>query len=186
MDPRLLDHYNSELRFLRESGLEFSRAYPRIAARLGMDSLEVADPYVERMIEAFAFLAARVQLKLESRHAQFTEHLLDVVYPGFLNPVPSCAIAEFNPDLTNGALQAGVTIPRGSRLRTPLGKGERTACVFTTAHAVTLWPLSVSEVKYLSGSGSLTGAGIAVGSQVRAAIRLKLQAPPGVNISKLP
>ena len=60
MDPRLLDYYNSELRFLRESGVEFARAYPRIAARLGMDSLEVADPYVERLIEAFAFLAEHI------------------------------------------------------------------------------------------------------------------------------
>ena len=186
MDPRLLDYYNSELRFLRESGVEFARAYPRIAARLGMDSLEVADPYVERLIEAFAFLAARVQLKLDARHPQFTEHLLGVVYPGFLNPVPACGIAEFLPDLKEGSLQAGVTIPRGSILRTPLGKGERTASVFTSAHSVTLWPFAVTEAKYLSGSGSLTGAGIAVGGQVRAAIRLRLQAAPGVKINQLP
>jgi type VI secretion system protein ImpG len=185
MDPRLLDYYNSELRYLRESGVEFARAYPRIAARLGMDSLEVADPYVERLIEAFAFLAARVQLKLDARHPQFTEHLLGVVYPGFLNPVPACGVAEFLPDLKEGSLQAGVTIPRGSILRTPLGKGEPTASVFTTAHAVTLWPLTVTDAKYLSGSGSLTGAGMA-GGQVRAAIRLRLQAAPGVKINQLP
>jgi type VI secretion system protein ImpG len=186
MDPRLLDYYNSELRFLRESGVEFARAYPRIAARLGMDSLEVADPYVERLIEAFAFLAARVQLKLDARHPQFTEHLLGVVYPGFLNPVPACGVAEFLPELKDGSLQAGVTIPRGALLRTPLGKGEHTASVFTSAHAVTLWPLAVTEAKYLSGSGSLTGAGIPVGGQVRAAIRLRLQAAPGVKINQLP
>ena len=186
MDPRLLEYYNAELRFLRESGAEFASAYPRIAARLGMDSLEVADPYVERLIESFAFLAARIQLKLDARHPQFTEHLLEAVYPGFLNPVPACAIAEFVPDLKDGALQAGVTIPRESILRTPLGKGERTACEFTTAHAVTLWPLEVTEAKYLSGSGALTGIGIPVSAQVRAAIRLRLQAPPGVKIAKLP
>ena len=86
MDPRLLEYYNTELRFLRESGAEFANAYPRIAARLGMDSLEVADPYVERLIESFAFLAARIQLKLDARHPQFTQHLLEMVYPGFLTP----------------------------------------------------------------------------------------------------
>jgi type VI secretion system protein ImpG len=186
MDPRLLGYYNSELRFLRESGVEFARAYPRIAARLGMDSLEVADPYVERLIEAFAFLAARVQLKLDARHPQFTEHLLGVVYPGFLNPVPACGVSEFLPDIKDGSLQAGVTIPRGSLLSTLLGKGERTASVFTTAHAVTLWPLAITEAKYMSGSGSLTGSGIAVGGQVRAAIRLRLRSAPGVKINRLP
>ena len=149
MDPKLLDYYNSELRFLRESGVEFARAYPRIAARLGMESLEVADPYVERLIEAFAFLAARVQLKLDARHPQFTEHLLGVVHPSFLNPVPACGVAEFLPDLKEASLQAGALIPRGSILRTLLAKGERTASVFTSAHAVTLWPLAVSEASSL-------------------------------------
>jgi type VI secretion system protein ImpG len=186
MDPRLLEYYNAELRFLREAGAEFARAYPRIAARLGMDALEVADPYVERLIESFAFLAARTQLKLDARHPQFTAHLLEVVHPGFLNPVPSCAIAEFVPDLRDGALQAGVSIPRGSLLRALPGKTERTACEFTTAHALTLWPLEVAEAKYLSGSGSLTGSGITVSPQVRAAIRLRLRAPQGVELSVLP
>ncbi len=186
MDPRLLEYYNTELRFLRESGAEFASAYPRIAARLGMDALDVADPYVERLIESFAFLAARIQLKLDARHPQFTQHLLEVVHPSFLNPVPACAIAEFLPELGDGALQAGVRIPAGSVLNTPLAKGERTACQFTTGHEVTLWPLEITEAKYLSGAGSLTGAGITVGSQVRAAIRLRLRAAPGVNVSQLP
>jgi type VI secretion system protein ImpG len=186
MDPRLLEYYNTELRFLRESGAEFASAYPRIAARLGMDSLEVADPYVERLIESFAFLAARTQLKLDARHAQFTQHLLELVHPGFLNPVPACAIAEFLPNLKDGALKSGVAIPRGSLLNSPLGRGEQTACTFTTAHAVRLWPLTVTEAKYLSGSGSLSGAGIPVSSQVRAAIRLRLQSAPGAMFAELP
>ncbi len=68
MDPRLLEYYNRELQFMREMGAEFARAYPRVAARLGIDGLECADPYVERLLEGFAFLAARVQLKLDARH----------------------------------------------------------------------------------------------------------------------
>ena len=62
MDTRLLEYYNQELQYIREMGAEFAEAYPRIAARLGMDGIECADPYVERLIESFAFLAARVQL----------------------------------------------------------------------------------------------------------------------------
>ena len=84
MDPRLLEYYNRELQFMREMGAEFAEAYPRIAARLGMDGIECADPYVERLIESFAFLAARVQLKLDARHPDFTQHLLEMVYPHFL------------------------------------------------------------------------------------------------------
>jgi type VI secretion system protein ImpG len=186
MDPRLLDYYNRELQFVREMGSEFAQAYPRIAARLGIEGLECADPYVERLLEGFAFLAARIQLKLDARHPDFTHHLLEMVYPHFLCPVPSCAIVELSPDLKEGAQLAGQRIPRGASLRTPLGKGDRTSCEFQTAHDVALWPLTVIEGKYLSGSGALTTQGISTDGRARAAIRLRLKAAPGVSISTLP
>jgi type VI secretion system protein ImpG len=186
MDPRLLDYYNRELQFMREMGAEFAQAYPRIAARLGLEGLECSDPYVERLLEGFAFLAARIQLKLDARHPDFTQHLLEMVYPHFLCPVPSCAIVEFVPDMKEGAQLAGQRIARGVSLRTPLGKGDRTSCAFRTAHDVTLWPLSVIEAKYLSGSGALTTQGIATDGRARAAVRLRLKTPPGVSLRSLP
>ena len=185
MDPRLLDYYNRELQFVQEMGAEFAAAYPRIAARLGLEGLECADPYVERLLEGFAFLAARIQLKLDARHPDFTQHLLEMVYPHFLAPVPSCTVVEFAPDLKEGAQLAGLTIPRGAILRTPLGKGDRTACEFRTGHPVTLWPLTVIEAKYLSGTGALAVQGIPVDGRARASIRLRLKAAPGVSINTL-
>jgi type VI secretion system protein ImpG len=185
MDPRLLEYYNRELQFIQEMGAEFAEAYPRIAARLGLEGLECADPYVERLLEGFAFLAARIQLKLDARHPDFTQHLLEMIYPHFLAPVPSCTVVEFAPDLKEGAQLAGVTIPRGAVLRTPLGKGDRTACEFRTGHAVTLWPLTVVEAKYLAGTGALAMQGIAVDARARAGIRLRLKATPGVSIDTL-
>src|SRR5579863_3256520 len=175
MDPRLLEYYNRELQFMRESGAEFARLYPRVAARLGLDELECADPYVERLLEGFAFLAARVQLKLDARHPQFTQQLMELVYPGFLAPVPAAAVVEIVPDLQEGSLKEGVLIARGSSLKTPLGKGERTSCEFRTAQDVTLWPLTMVEAKYLSGGGALTAQGIAADSRVRAALRLRFR-----------
>ena len=62
MDTRLLDRYNEELRFLRDMVPECAREFPGIARRLGMEKPEIDDPYVERLLEGFAFLAARVQL----------------------------------------------------------------------------------------------------------------------------
>uniref|UniRef100_UPI0025D4CC7F type VI secretion system baseplate subunit TssF n=1 Tax=uncultured Thiodictyon sp. TaxID=1846217 RepID=UPI0025D4CC7F len=66
MDPRFLEYYNRELRFMREMGGELAAEFPKIAARLGLESFECADPYVERLLEGFAFLAARVQLKIDA------------------------------------------------------------------------------------------------------------------------
>lgn len=185
MDPRILEYYNRELQFVQEMGAEFAEAYPRIAARLGLERLECADPYVERLLEAFAFLAARIQLKLDARHPDFTQHLLEMIYPHFLAPVPSCAVVEFVPDLKEGAQLAGQVIQRGAILRTPLGKGDRTACEFRTGQAVALWPLSVIEAKYLAGTGTLAVQGIPIDGGARAAIRLRLKAAPGVTIDTL-
>jgi type VI secretion system protein ImpG len=186
MDHKLLEYYNRELQFAREMGGEFAQAYPRIAARLGLEGLECADPYVERLLEGFALLAARVQLKLDARHPDFTQHLLELVYPHYLCPVPSCAIVEIVPDVKEGSLNNGHTLERGTSLRTPLGKGDRTSCEFRTAHDVTLWPVSVSDAKYLSGSGALSAQGITTDGRARTALRLRLKSAPGVALKSLP
>jgi type VI secretion system protein ImpG len=185
MHPRLLEFYNQELQFVREMGAEFAQVYPRIAARLGIEGLQCADPYVERLLESFAFLAARVQLKLDARHPDFTQHLLELVYPHVLCPIPSCAIVEITPDLGAGLPPTGHTIPRGASLRAPLGKGDRTACEFRTAHEVTLWPLQVAEARYLVGSSVLASQGVSSTRPVRGAIRLRLKTAPGVELKSL-
>jgi type VI secretion system protein ImpG len=186
MDPRLLEYYNRELQFVREMGAEFAASYPRIASRLGMDGLECADPYVERLLEGFAFLTARVQLKLDARHPDFTQHLTEMVYPHFLSPTPSCAVVELAPDMKEGGVHTGHLVKRDTSLRSPLVKGERTSCEFRTAHDVTLWPLTVVEAKYLSGSGALSTQGIATDGRARTAIRLRLKSAAGLNIRTLP
>jgi type VI secretion system protein ImpG len=186
MDPSILEYYNRELQFMRDMGAEFAQAYPRIAARLGLEGLECADPYVERLLEGFAFLAARVQLKLDARHPEFTQHLLEMVYPQFLTPIPSCAVVEFAPDMKEGEQLCGQVIRRGACLRTPLSKGDRTSCEFRTAHDVALWPVTVSEARYFAGSGVLATQGVPTDGRARAAIRLRLKAAPGVSFDALP
>src|SRR5436190_21923123 len=117
MDPRLLQYYNLELQHLHEMGAEFAQQFPKIAARLGMNGLEVTDPYVERLLEGFGFLAARIQLKLDAEFPRFTQRLLEIVYPNFLAPIPAMVIAQFEPKPDNPNLVRGSTIPRGSLMR---------------------------------------------------------------------
>ena len=50
MDQRLLAYYNRELQYVRQLGGEFAKQFPKIAGRLGLDSFECADPYVERLL----------------------------------------------------------------------------------------------------------------------------------------
>src|SRR6202047_331848 len=143
MDRRLLTHYNRELAHLRETAAEVAREFPKIAGRLALDreAKEVCpDPYVERLLEGFAFLAARVQLKLDAEFPRLTQSLLETVYPQYLCPIPSMAIVRFEPDY-QATPPDGYSIPRGTVLRSNLQPGERTACEYRTAQDVQLWPL---------------------------------------------
>src|SRR5215472_12986560 len=113
MQRRLLTHYNKELAHLRETAAEFAREKPKIAGRLALDSeaKEVCpDPYVERLLEGFAFLAARVHLKLDAEFPRFTQGLLETIYPDYLCPLPSMAIVKFDPEEQESALAAGFVI----------------------------------------------------------------------------
>ncbi|MCB2136397.1 MAG: type VI secretion system baseplate subunit TssF [Rhodobacteraceae bacterium] len=186
MDTRLLRHYESELTYLREMGAEFAEAFPKIAARLGMDGVEVLDPYVERLLEGAAFLSARVQLELDLQYPAFTSHLLEVIYPHYLSPTPSMMIAALVPDAGNPALAEGFVIPRHSVLRSSLPEGQQTACQFRTAHDLTLWPVEIAEAEYLDGRGALVAAGVAVDADARAGIRLRLRRQGGEPIGALP
>jgi type VI secretion system protein ImpG len=185
MDPRILKYYNRELQHVREMGAEFAAEYPKIAGRLGLEGFECADPYVERLLEGFAFLAARVQLKLDAQFPAFTQHLLDMVYPHYLTPVPSMAVVHLGPDLTQGSLAEGYVVPRDSTLRSVLAKGDQTPSEYRTAHEVTLWPLEIYEAEYLSSTGAVAAIDVPEVSGVKAAIRLRLRTTAGLKFNQL-
>ncbi|MEM6973774.1 MAG: type VI secretion system baseplate subunit TssF [Pseudomonadota bacterium] len=185
MDTRLLSRYEQELRFIREMGAEFAEAYPKIAARLGIDGLEVLDPYVERLLEGFAFLSARVQLELDLQYPVFTQNLFELVYPHFMAPTPSMMIARLEPDMAGG-IDGGFLMPRGTQLRAKPGKGSTTAVRFVTSQDVTLWPITISEVEYVDTRGELAAGGVAVHPKARAAIRLRLRRHGDQPLSELP
>ncbi len=188
MDNRFLEIYNEELLFMREMGVEFAQAFPKIAGRLGLSKdevLECADPYVERLIEGFAFMAARVKHKLEARFPDFTEQLIEQVYPHFLAPIPSMLIAHFAPDFEEPALKDGYTIARGTALRSMVGKGQSTAAVFSTSQDVTLWPLEVSQVSYLSNAAQVTANGAEIPGNAKAGLQIRFKTNAGVALEEL-
>jgi type VI secretion system protein ImpG len=175
MDTRLLRYYEQELQHLRETGGEFAREFPKIAGRLGLETYACADPYVERLLEGFSFLAARIQLKIDAEFPRFTNHLLELIYPQYLAPTPSMAVVQLQPDLAEGNLAAGFPVPRGTSLRSLLGAGDQTSCEYRTAHAVTLWPIELVEAKYFTYAGEIGGLSVSRLGNLRACLRLRLR-----------
>lgn len=180
-----MKHYEAELMYLRDMGAEFASAFPKIAGRLGMEGVEVLDPYVERLLEGVAFLSARVQLELELQYPNFTSNLLEIVYPHYLAPTPSMLIAAFEPDTANAALKDGYVLARQTVLRSRLMEGEQTPCEFRTAADMTMWPIVIAEAEYIDGRGALVAAGVAGQTQARAGIRLRLRRSDGEAIADL-
>lgn len=147
MEGKLLEYYNRELAYLREMGAEFAERYPKVAGRLGMRGIEVADPYVERMMEGFAFLTSRVQLKMDAEFPRFSQRLLEMIAPNYLASTPSMAIAELQPDINKGDLSKGFVVPRGTMMDSQALKKNGVTCSYTTAHDVTLLPLRIEKAE---------------------------------------
>jgi type VI secretion system protein ImpG len=143
VSDELLPYYQRELTFFRRMAADFAEEHPEVAADLllGADSCE--DPHVERMILAFALMAARIRHKLDDDFPEITSALLGALYPHYLAPVPSMAVAEFHLDRAQADLTGGYPIERGRTVETEAIDGE--PCRFHTCYPVTLWPIEVSS-----------------------------------------
>jgi type VI secretion system protein ImpG len=145
MSDELLPHYNRELAALRRLAGEFAEANPKVAGRLRLTPDAVDDPHVERLLEGVAFLAARVQHRLDDELPELTDALLELLCPHLLAPVPSMTTLRLlpKPEATGPS-----RVPRGTRLETEAVRGE--ALTYRTCHEAVLWPIAVEQAK-LSG-----------------------------------
>ena len=95
MRDDLLLYYERKLDYLRKTAVQFAEKNPKVASRLVLEPTKCEDTHVERLLEAFAFLAARVHLKIDDEFPEISEALLTVVYPQLVRPIPSMSIVEF-------------------------------------------------------------------------------------------
>jgi type VI secretion system protein ImpG len=173
----LLPHFEAELAQLQRSARHFAKEHPKIADRLGLGGDEVEDPHVERLIQSFALLAARVHKRLDDDFPRITESLLEVMYPHYLRPFPSCSIAQMA--LSPAALEKGAIthIATGMRLDSSQSvHGVR--CTFRTACETVLAPITITSVHYQHGAGAARGAAqLPVNTSGVLSVQLQLQSP---------
>lgn len=141
MSDDLLPYYNRELSYIRRHAGRFAETHPKVAARLRLGSDGSEDPHVERLLQGFAYLTARVRHKLDDEFPEITQAMLGVLYPHYLAPVPSFAVVQFDLDEGQNELAAGLTVKRGQEVETEPIQGE--PCRFRTAYPVTLFPFDV-------------------------------------------
>jgi type VI secretion system protein ImpG len=180
MRDDLLLYYERELDYIRKMAVQFAEKHPKVASRLVLEPTKCEDPHVERLLEAFAFLAARVHLKIDDEFPEITEALLTVVYPQLIRPIPSMSIVEFHLDPEKGKLTSGLNIARNSALQSrPVGG---VPCTFRTCYDTTLWPVTVAAAEWKPPSRLQPAV---KASDSAGAVRVELRCAPGVTFQDL-
>jgi type VI secretion system protein ImpG len=176
MDRVFLDYYEEELVHIRALAAEFADMHPTIARNLSLDTVPCADPYVERLIEGIAYLAARTRVKLDGERSRFARAVLDALYPDLSAPTPAAGLALLQPGPQVRTMLGGHRVSRGTRLASALRPGLSTRCTYVTAQDVTLWPVEIRAFAYFQDRSALAAAGIGAidGHQPEAALRVTL------------
>lgn len=168
MEKDFLSYYRENLQHLRESSAEFAEAFPKIAARLELDGVECRDPFVERLLEGTAFLAARVEKRLDDGYPRLIESILSALAPGALAPEPSGAVARLLPIGSDDRVRHGAWLPAGASFKAA-ALGSATPCTFTTAIDAPILPVDIVRAQYaLRASGRLGERLSAIGPEASA------------------
>ncbi len=177
----LLPYYERELGHLRELSGEFARRYPKIAGRLQIEGDQCADPHTERLIESFAFLAARIHKKLDDDYPEVAESFLNVLYPHYLQPIPSATIVQFECDPARPEIGRRYRVPRGQEVQAPAIGGV--VCRFRSVYPVDLYPLSLQQARLELSSASAYLRQLA--PEAAAVLTLEFQTHGGVALNGL-
>ena len=160
MDRNFLSYYEDELAHIRELASEFAALHPTVARNLSLDSVPCPDPYVERLLEGVAYLAARTRLKVDAESSRYVRNLMDELYPDLVCPAPAITMAVLHPGPQVQTMLDGHLVARGTRSVAAYREGISTRATYTTAQDVTLWPIGLEKVDYLQDKGAMNAAGL--------------------------
>ena len=171
-------------------GKEFAAQYPKIASRLALDTTDIPDPYVERLLEGVSFLTARTQLKLDAEYPRFVQRILEVVYPDFINQKPAAAIVNLEPTSQYNADVINL-LERGKILRSLPIDEFKVSCPFSVTKTTEILPLRIEKAKYTDSIGYLPNTLPALkqssSKKVQSALRLDFSlSVPGACSEMLP
>ncbi|MBQ2261482.1 MAG: type VI secretion system baseplate subunit TssF [Loktanella sp.] len=176
MKRALREAYDKELALLKERAAEFAAEHPGLADRLGGLLQENLDPTVSGLLEGSAFLAARVQLKMQEEFRDFTRELLDQVFPEALMPTPSVILVQATPPVDNDALYSGIRAEPGQPLDASYQDADaRVSCRFSLAAPLELWPVALQDARYLDGSGQVGALGQEIAAGTKAGLVISLE-----------
>ena len=144
MIEELLPYYEKQLQEFGQQSREFAQKYPKIAQRLSLNQEQIDDPHIERLIQAFSLVAARIDKKLADSYEVFTRSLFEVMFPQYIKPFPACSVVSFEDIKKVKQLNEAHEIPQSTTLKSRSFKGvacQRSHCSFWSAVGFSLLPL---------------------------------------------
>lgn len=146
MIEELLPYYEKQLQEFGQQSRAFADKYPKIAQRLSLNQEQIDDPHIERLIQAFSLIAARIDKKLADSYDIFTRSLFEVMFPQYLRHFPACSVVSFE-DLNKQKQLTDVhIIPKGITLKSRSFKGVQ--CEFNTSAEVKLLPIQLESLSF--------------------------------------
>ncbi|MDP0927900.1 type VI secretion system baseplate subunit TssF [Paracoccus onubensis] len=186
MKKAFRDAYERELDILYERSAEFAEEFPGLADRLGGVLRENIDPTIAGLLEGTAFLAARVQLKLDEEFRGFTTELLEQIFPDALAPIPSCMVVQAPPTTKDSGDPIVRNYPRGTYLDANFRDSDtRVTCRFSLTSALKVMPLAISELTYHDRTTALGSLGQDPDRATRAGLQLDLRTTHDQPLSSL-
>lgn len=146
MIEQLLPYYEKQLQEFGQQSREFAQKYPKIAQRLSLNQEQIDDPHIERLIQAFSLIAARIDKKLADSYDQFTHSLFEVMFPQYLRHFPACTVVSFEDINKLKQLTAAHIIPQKTALKSRSFKGVQ--CEFNTSNEVRLLPITLTNLEF--------------------------------------
>ncbi len=153
MIEELLPYYEKQLQEFGQQSREFSQKYPKIAQRLSLNQEQVDDPHIERLIQSFSLIAARIDKKLADSYDIFTRSLFEVMFPQYLKPPSEPAPAQLPRSVTlrrfrsTYAFTTVVPSPFAASRSAPSGQLTREAA---TTSAVSFIPSLMWSMRFQS------------------------------------
>jgi type VI secretion system protein ImpG len=142
----LLPYYEKQLQEFGQQSRAFAQKYPKIAQRLSLNQEQIDDPHIERLIQAFSLVAARIDKKLNDSYDVFTRALFEVMFPQYLRPFPACTVVSFEDQHKLKQLTEVHVIPAKTALKSRSIKGVQ--CEFNTTQAVRLLPITLTNLNF--------------------------------------
>ncbi|WP_374666181.1 type VI secretion system baseplate subunit TssF [Acinetobacter sp.] len=152
MIEELLPYYEKQLQEFGQQSREFAQKYPKIAQRLSLNQEQIDDPHIERLIQAFSLIAARIDKKLADSYEVFTHSIFEVMFPQYLKPFPACTVISFEDANKIKQLADAHLIPRSTALKSKSIRGVQ--CEYSTVQDTVLLPISLKQLQFKTHSSA--------------------------------